>query len=269
MGGTALRNIRMFRKLCGADAFKNVILATTFWELVTPAVGANREKELCSNPDFWGGMLQKGAKTSRLTRSRESGLALLEQISANGKVVLGAQDEMVNQGHSVNDTSVLREEKEALEKVQRMLAAEKRAARLKMEADAERARVEAAAKLAMEQEILRKEAEMERMIEERRLEREWMDAQEMYEKQLEEAREERQRQEERWWREKAEMERNEREEMERQRKREEEAAAEVVRQRQEYQRNYVCIGHYPEWPCDKCNGRVQQYQYYYREFISI
>ncbi|KAH9214365.1 P-loop containing nucleoside triphosphate hydrolase protein [Leptodontidium sp. 2 PMI_412] len=31
MAGTALRNNRMFRKLCGADAFKNIILATTFW----------------------------------------------------------------------------------------------------------------------------------------------------------------------------------------------------------------------------------------------
>jgi len=263
MGGTALRNNRMFRKLCGADALKNVILATTFWERVTPSEGAKREKELCSNPDFWGGMLEKGAKIMRLTRNRESGLALLEQISANEKVVLCAQDEMVNHGHSVKDTSVLREEKEALERIQRRLEAEKEVARLKAGIDAELARLEAAAKLARERENLRKQREAERAADERRLAREMRRAQERYEKQLEEARKERQRQEERRRREKAEMERKEREEIERQRKREEEVAAEVIRQRQEYQRNYVCIGYKPQLLCDRCRGMMQKYQYYY------
>src|SRR5579862_2518370 len=46
MGGTAVRNSRMFRKLCGVNAFKNVILATTFWEKVSPADGDRREREL-------------------------------------------------------------------------------------------------------------------------------------------------------------------------------------------------------------------------------
>lgn len=257
MGGTALRNNRMFRKLVGADALKNVVLVTTFWERVPPNVGAQREKELCSNPDFWGGMLERGAKIAKLTtKSRESGLALLEQISADETVTL-------------NDESVLREQREALERMQKKLAAEKEAARLKMEREAEQARKEAAAKLAQEQEYLRRQREEQRVAEEQRLAKEQKEAQERHKRQLEEARKEAQRQEERRQREKVEMERKEREERERQRRRELEAAAKVVRQRKEYQRNYVCTGIRPQWPCDKCKGRVEKYTSYYRELILI
>jgi len=267
MGGTALRNNRMFRKLCGEDAFKNVILATTFWEWVTLPIGAKREEELCSNRDFWGGMLEKGAKIVRLKNNRQCGLDLLEKISANGKVVLSAQDEMVNQGQSVSGTSLLREEREQIERVQRELEAQLEAALLQIEIDAAYARKEQELEMQRERERLQREREAQRVAEERRQAREKWEAQQRYERQLERAREDRLRQEERRRREVAEMERKEREEKERLRKREEEAAAEVVRRRLEYQRNYVCIGYSPQWPCDKCKGRVQEYKYYYRKSI--
>ncbi|KAH6712677.1 P-loop containing nucleoside triphosphate hydrolase protein [Leptodontidium sp. MPI-SDFR-AT-0119] len=78
MASTALRNNRMFRKLCGADAFKNIILATTFWGQATNAVGERREKELRENMDFWSGMLKGGARMVRLQRERQAGLDLVE-----------------------------------------------------------------------------------------------------------------------------------------------------------------------------------------------
>ncbi|KAF4625164.1 hypothetical protein G7Y89_g13005 [Cudoniella acicularis] len=259
MGGTALRNNRMFRKLVGADALKNVILATTFWEGIPPHVGAQREKELCSNPDFWGGMLDQGAKMVKLTKSRESGLALLEQILADETVVL-------------DDESVLREQRETLEKMEKKMEEEKEAARLKMEREVEQARREAAKKLAREKRELRKQREKEeeeRKAAEITLEMERIEARIRYERELEEARKKAVREQERRQREKIEMERREREARERQKQMEEEAAAAVVTQRLEYQRNYVCTYVRPQWPCDKCKGRVQRYTTYYRKSFLI
>lgn len=259
MGGTALRNNRMFRKLVGADSLKNVILATTFWEGIPPHIGAHRENELCSNPDFWGGMLERGAKMAKLTRSRESALAVLEQISGDETIVL-------------DDESVLREQREALEAIQKKMEEEKEAARQQMEMEVRQARIEAARKLAREKEELRKQREREeraRRAEELRLEMQRKAARERYERELEEARKEAARQQERLRRDKLEMERKAREERERLKRMEEEAAAEIVRQRQEYQQNYVCTGVRPQWPCDKCKGRVQRYTTYYRKSILI
>jgi hypothetical protein len=269
MGGTALRNNRMFRKLVGEDSFKSVVLATTFWERVTPAIGANREKELRSNRDFWGGMTEKGAKMARLSTDRASGLELLEQISKNDKIVLAVQDEMVNQGLSAENTSVLREETQALRKAQNKMEEDKKAARLKMQREAEEARQRAAANVRREQERLRKQREAARIAEVQRIAAEKAEAEREYQRRLKAVREERQREEARRARERAENERREREEAERQRKRAEEAAAEIVRRREEYQRNYTCIGYGPRWTCDGCSGNVEKYKYYYRKSISI
>jgi hypothetical protein len=259
MGGTALRNNRMFRKLVGVDALRNVILATTFWEGIPPHVGAQRENELSSNPDFWGGMLERGAKMVKLSKTRESGLALLEQISGDDTVVL-------------DDESVLREQREALEAMQKKMEEKKEAVRLKMEREAERAREEAARKLAREKLALKKQREKEervRKAEELRLEMARKAAREKYEGELEEARKEVVRQEEKRKREKVEMERKEREKRERLKRMEEEAAEAVMEQRREYQSNYVCTYVRPQWPCDKCKGRVQRYTIYYRKSILI
>ncbi len=80
MGGTALKNMRMFRKLVGKHALSNVVLATTFWDQVPPAVGLQREDELRQNRNFWGGMLKKGARLTRLRNDRQSALDLIVAI---------------------------------------------------------------------------------------------------------------------------------------------------------------------------------------------
>ncbi|KAH8800295.1 P-loop containing nucleoside triphosphate hydrolase protein [Xylogone sp. PMI_703] len=230
MGGTALRNNRMFRKLCGEEAFKNIILATTFWENISADVGERREKELRETHDFWGGMLQKGAQMVRLQRDRRSGLELLEQISTNKKVTLQVQNEMVNQGKDASDTEALMAERQELERVRKEQEAEIEAERRRMEVEQERARKEQEEKLRQEQENLRTQREAERVAEELRRAEAEREAQVAYEMQLEEIRKEREMQEEKMRREREEMEKREREERERQRAREEAAATERERQ---------------------------------------
>ena len=49
----------MFRKLCGDDALKNVVLGTTKWDEVLPEIGQNREVQL--RDTYWNEMIQHGS----------------------------------------------------------------------------------------------------------------------------------------------------------------------------------------------------------------
>jgi GTP-binding protein EngB required for normal cell division len=63
MAGTPLKNLRMFANLCGDDATKNVILATTMWELVQGDEGERRLEQLKAK--YWKGMIEKGSTVTR------------------------------------------------------------------------------------------------------------------------------------------------------------------------------------------------------------
>jgi len=70
--------LRVFRKLCGGDAYNRVVLGTTFWDAVPPATAEAREAQLCQ--DFWSDMMQKGSPVIRVQRDRESGLRAIQMI---------------------------------------------------------------------------------------------------------------------------------------------------------------------------------------------
>lgn len=106
MGGKALSNLFMFRRLCGPNALENVVLATTFWEGLSQSDLESREAELV-NPkkDFWARMVQKGSQVKRLGLDRESGLRIVREIANNHKVVFQVQDDIVNQGVNIQDVA--------------------------------------------------------------------------------------------------------------------------------------------------------------------
>lgn len=104
MEGSALRNLKMFRKLCGDEPLKNVLLATTFWEKVEAEVGDRREQELVSVPEFWGDMVEYGSEVVRFTGTARSALEIVEQFFDRATVTLKIQDELVNEGKKLVDT---------------------------------------------------------------------------------------------------------------------------------------------------------------------
>lgn len=65
MQGSAKKNLFMFKKLCGPNALKHVILATTMWDRVSEAEGKARENELTTTPDFWGWMVSQGSRVNQ------------------------------------------------------------------------------------------------------------------------------------------------------------------------------------------------------------
>jgi hypothetical protein len=103
--GSALRNLYMFKKLCGPDCLPGIVMATTMWGLVDPEDGLKRENQLRGNNDFWGEMEKGGSLVMRHQRTRESALAILEVIiRRKHQMVLKMQDEMVNQRKGLEDT---------------------------------------------------------------------------------------------------------------------------------------------------------------------
>jgi hypothetical protein len=104
MEGSALRNLKMFRELCGRDPLRNVILATTFWGKVDKAEALEREKQLRDTEDFWGGMLESGSTMKRLT-DRDSALKIISLLLDKEPVTLQIQHELVDEEKALIDTA--------------------------------------------------------------------------------------------------------------------------------------------------------------------
>ncbi|ORY17907.1 hypothetical protein BCR34DRAFT_621585 [Clohesyomyces aquaticus] len=106
MTNAIMRNLSMFRKLCGDDAFKNVTLATSFWdEMIDTAKGEWREEQLVKERKWWGYMASKGSKVRRFMNTRESALEIIAELAGLPPTALQIQKEMVDEGLDVNKTT--------------------------------------------------------------------------------------------------------------------------------------------------------------------
>ena len=104
MTSGGMRNLAMFRKLCGPEPLKNVILATTFWGKVTEGEGVARENQLRSDPDFWADMIEDGARTARFDNTQESAFKLIQNLAKRPPVALQIQREMCDDGKLLAQT---------------------------------------------------------------------------------------------------------------------------------------------------------------------
>ncbi|KAL7907857.1 P-loop containing nucleoside triphosphate hydrolase protein [Trichoderma velutinum] len=104
MGGTALKNLSIFKKLCGDDGLSCVVLATTMWRLVSPEEGERREHDLSTKQEYWAGMVSRGSKVLRLDKGVVSALAVIEHIFAQRRrITLDIQQEMAD-GKTLDET---------------------------------------------------------------------------------------------------------------------------------------------------------------------
>jgi len=84
MLGAARRNLDMFQKLCGKDATRNVILATTKWSEISPELGERREKQL--RGEHWQDMLLLGSRMRRFESTQTSARYIIDDILARNAV---------------------------------------------------------------------------------------------------------------------------------------------------------------------------------------
>lgn len=108
MRGSAKKNLHMFRKLCGKDCFKNVLLITTMWIKVEADKGASREKELVDTEEFWGCMVKHGSTVLRHTDEfdRSSALkAINALLDRRRDLTTDLQREINLEGRKLDETS--------------------------------------------------------------------------------------------------------------------------------------------------------------------
>ncbi|KAG6382095.1 hypothetical protein JVT61DRAFT_737 [Boletus reticuloceps] len=99
MAGTPLRNLSVFKDLCGNDNMKNIVLVTTMWDEVEgPISWFQREEELLS--DFWADMIRLGSRACRFQGTRESAWEIINcldlEASGERRKPLQIQREMVD-----------------------------------------------------------------------------------------------------------------------------------------------------------------------------
>ena len=113
VGGTSLRNLIMFKKLCGNEFYPRVFLVTTMWDRVGKPEGEAREKELISKSDFWGAMIEGGACAERHYGTRDSAMHILGDVirnrNAKAPKVLKVQHQMVDDGLRLDQTDAGRQ----------------------------------------------------------------------------------------------------------------------------------------------------------------
>jgi hypothetical protein len=105
LNGSAIRNLRVFKQLCGSSAFSSVIFVTTFWSRVDEIIGSEREKTLVDREDLWGKMISMGSIVCRHDNGETSARDIMDRlIMARYPIVLNIQREMVNCGLSLQET---------------------------------------------------------------------------------------------------------------------------------------------------------------------
>jgi hypothetical protein len=103
MLGTTLKNLKMFGKLCGSDAAKCVVFATTKWEDVKGDAGVRREKEL--SDIFWKEMLDEGSRKAQIQNTHGSVWKTINMVLERQPVhALLIQEELVDLGKSIPET---------------------------------------------------------------------------------------------------------------------------------------------------------------------
>ncbi|KAK2013809.1 hypothetical protein LZ32DRAFT_675564 [Colletotrichum eremochloae] len=110
VSGSSQRSINMFKKLCGDDSFKHVVLTTSMWgEGDADAAKIDRETELKEDKRFWGLMQSGGSKVMRWLNNRPSASAivehLLESSQMHGLTTLQIQRELVEENRDLEETS--------------------------------------------------------------------------------------------------------------------------------------------------------------------
>jgi hypothetical protein len=103
--GNATKHIKMFRKLVGSTAMKNILLLTTMWEKEEISIGQQREEEL--ERDFWSDLLQLKARICRHSKNtKQSAFEILDLLLWLPRVDLKIQQEMVREKKSLTETDV-------------------------------------------------------------------------------------------------------------------------------------------------------------------
>ena len=118
MFGASRKNLETFKKICGNDALKNVVIGTTKWGDISLEKGQQREQQL--KDIYWGEMLQQGSVTMRVHADSSSAWEIVNRILENDAVNLARFQERLQKIISDMEAGELEE----LEGLRKQLLAE-------------------------------------------------------------------------------------------------------------------------------------------------
>ncbi|KAL1797156.1 hypothetical protein ACET3X_003762 [Alternaria dauci] len=105
VGGSGIKNIKMFQKLCGDGPLASVVLATTMWDMAAEDAAIQREKELKEQPQLWKRMIDHGSRVFRHDKKEVSALKIIKYLMRRKRLVtLDIQREMVDERRELIDT---------------------------------------------------------------------------------------------------------------------------------------------------------------------
>ena len=109
VGGTTRKNFKMFQEFCGKRALRNVVLVTNMWGEVSTQRGERNEAELMREGVLFKPALDMGAQMARHKDTAPSAKDILRLILNNHPLPLRIQEEMVDEGKDITETSAGRE----------------------------------------------------------------------------------------------------------------------------------------------------------------
>ncbi|KAJ4480259.1 lipoxygenase [Lentinula aciculospora] len=114
-GGQATRNLKMFQNLCGTNAYRNIVVLTTFWDRVSMLEGAKREGQLQSM--YFSDIVVGGALFMRHDRTARSAAEVLAHILTLRPTNLQIQEEIRVGGKALEDTAAGSVHREEIERI--------------------------------------------------------------------------------------------------------------------------------------------------------
>lgn len=109
MTGSSLRNLKMFKQLCGKDPMRNVVLVTTRWGVASKAgqmtLAQQHEEQLATDAKFWGGLIELGARMERYEDSMASAWRIIDSLATHKPLPLQIQTELVDQQKDLIETA--------------------------------------------------------------------------------------------------------------------------------------------------------------------
>lgn len=87
--GSPLRNLGIFKELCGKDSLNNIVLTTTLWNDIDEEAGSLRETQL--KEGYWQPMIARGSRMRRFSGTRQSALQLLRPFIDQANAIRGVR----------------------------------------------------------------------------------------------------------------------------------------------------------------------------------
>jgi DNA repair exonuclease SbcCD ATPase subunit len=108
--GSEVGRTRLFRQICGQDAFGNVLIGTTMWsKLKDRNDSLKRVEQRKKSGDFWANLVSKGARLEEHQDTTESAHRIIRMLMDKSKKPLQLQEELARAGGRVSGTSTAKQ----------------------------------------------------------------------------------------------------------------------------------------------------------------